>query len=225
MFHQCLQHCWFLGSFAPRIGRRAHGQHSCQGLTPQTGGSWWGGPGTGFRLMALNHAGSEYPALRHLPRNLDWLGRKKLFWLSFPPAQLLLLTTEDTTFRARLPPQAICLLCTSNSMNVCFSSFHLLILPAPRAWYGVTVDSQVLTVIGLWFPVGVSFGKFLPLWVFCRQLGDTAWCGTDQMGSGSLSYGLILTLTGKQNVFWTSVSFSVSEEFVLGYYFPKPDLT
>ena len=45
------------------------------------------------------------------------------------------------------------------------------------------------------------------------------------MGSGSLSYGLILTLTGKQNVFWTSVSFSVSEEFVLGYYFPKPGLT
>lgn len=45
------------------------------------------------------------------------------------------------------------------------------------------------------------------------------------MGSGSLSYGLILTLTGKQNVFWTSVSFSVNEEFVLGYYFPKPDLT
>lgn len=44
------------------------------------------------------------------------------------------------------------------------------------------------------------------------------------MGSGSLSYGLILTLIGKQNVFWTSVSFSVNEEFVLGYYFPKPDL-
>lgn len=63
-------------------------------------------------------------------RNLDFLGRKKLFCLSFPPAQLLLLTAEDTTFRARLPPQAICLPCTSNSMNVCF--LHLLILPAPR---------------------------------------------------------------------------------------------
>lgn len=81
------------------------------------------GPGTGFRLVALNRAGSEYSALGHLPRNLDFLGRKKLFCLSFPPAQLLLLTTEDTTFRARLPPQAICLPCTSNSMNVCFSSF------------------------------------------------------------------------------------------------------
>ena len=156
------------------------------------------GPGTGFRLVALNCAASEYPVWGHLPRNLDLLGRKKMFCLSFPPAQLLLLTTEDTAFRARLPPQAICLPCTSNSMNVCFSSFHLLILPAPRAWYGITVDSQVLTVTGLWFLVGVSCGKFLPLWVFCRQLGDTAWCGADLMASGSLSYGLILNLIGKQ---------------------------
>lgn len=43
------------------------------------------------------------------------------------------------------------------------------------------------------------------------------------MESGSLSYGLILNLIGKQNVFWTSAS--VNEEFVLGYYFPKQDLT
>lgn len=61
--------------------------------------------GAGFSLVVPSRPGSEHLASEHLPRNLGLFWKKRLLCLSFPPAQFLLLTTEHTIFRARLPPQ------------------------------------------------------------------------------------------------------------------------
>ena len=86
----------------------------------------------------------------------------------------------------------------------------------------LTVPYCHQTVVSGWCFILISRFHFELLQAAERR--SLVWWRPNRIRKQDLSYGLILTLVGKHNVFGTSVSFSVNQEFVLGYYVSKQDL-